>query len=180
MYRELLFGGAEIDSDKANLGLAILRVIAGLSMAFGHGIGKIPPSSGLVAGTAKLGFPLPEFFAWAAAFGSSGRVDAGAGTVDAARHGFDGFHDAGGRVRRSRGRSVRRKGDGAALPVHLGDVPAGGFGKVRCGCLYQVADQSCLISVWNPRTGHNRRRGLPITPARGRRRTPSGSPRWSA
>ena len=57
MYKELLFGGAEIDSDKANLGLAILRVIAGLSMAFGHGIGKIPPSDGLVAGTAKLGFP---------------------------------------------------------------------------------------------------------------------------
>ncbi|MCE2438055.1 MAG: DoxX family protein [Candidatus Latescibacteria bacterium] len=72
MYKELLFGGAEIDSDKANLGLAILRVIAGLSMAFGHGIGKIPPSPGLVAGTAKLGFPLPEFFAWAAAFGEFG------------------------------------------------------------------------------------------------------------
>ncbi len=72
MNRELLFGGANIDSEHANVGLAILRVISGLSIAFGHGIGKIPPSAGLVAGTAKLGFPLPEFFAWAAAFGEFG------------------------------------------------------------------------------------------------------------
>ena len=72
MNRELLFGGANIESEHANVGLAILRVISGLSIAFGHGIGKIPPSAGLVAGTAKLGFPLPEFFAWAAAFGEFG------------------------------------------------------------------------------------------------------------
>ena len=72
MYRELLFGGADIESEHANIGLVILRVISGLSIAFGHGIGKIPPSDGLVAGTAKLGFPLPEFFAWAAAFGEFG------------------------------------------------------------------------------------------------------------
>ena len=72
MNRELLFGGAKIESEHANIGLAILRVISGLSIAFGHGIGKIPPSAGLVAGTAQLGFPLPELLAWAAAFGEFG------------------------------------------------------------------------------------------------------------
>lgn len=72
MIRQLLFGGADIESVPANVGLAILRVFSGLSMAFGHGIGKVPPPAGLVAGTGKLGFPIPEFFAWAAAFGEFG------------------------------------------------------------------------------------------------------------
>ena len=72
MIRQLLFGGADIESIPANVGLAILRVFTGLSMALGHGLGKVPPSAGLVAGTGKLGFPIPEFFAWAAAFGEFG------------------------------------------------------------------------------------------------------------
>lgn len=49
-----------------DLGLLVLRVAAGLFMAFGHGLGKIPPSDGLIASTEKLGFPLPVFFAWMA------------------------------------------------------------------------------------------------------------------
>ena len=35
-------------------------------MALGHGLGKIPPSERFVNGTAEMGFPLPEFFAWSA------------------------------------------------------------------------------------------------------------------
>ncbi|MES2965619.1 MAG: DoxX family protein [Bdellovibrionota bacterium] len=43
-----------------------LRVFAGLAMAFAHGLGKVPPSEKFVEGVAELGFPMPEFFAWAA------------------------------------------------------------------------------------------------------------------
>lgn len=45
----------------------ILRLFAGLTMAFAHGLGKIPPPEMLVQGLGAMGFPAPEFFAWAAA-----------------------------------------------------------------------------------------------------------------
>ena len=66
MVKHILFGGAAIESLSANVGLAILRVFAGLSIAFGHGLGKISPSEQFVANTGNLGFPMPEFFSWAA------------------------------------------------------------------------------------------------------------------
>lgn len=44
----------------------LLRVFAGLAMAFGHGMGKIPPPEMFIAGVEQLGFPVPLFFAWAA------------------------------------------------------------------------------------------------------------------
>lgn len=66
MVKRLIFGSELIDSTLANVGLVILRVYTGLSMAFAHGLGKLPPSERFIEGTAKLGFPLPEFFAWAA------------------------------------------------------------------------------------------------------------------
>lgn len=72
MIKRLLFGGAVIESIPANVGLAILRVFAGLSMALGHGLGKLPPSERFVDITGKLGFPIPEFFAWMAAFSEFG------------------------------------------------------------------------------------------------------------
>ncbi len=50
----------------ADAGLLVLRLGAGLFMAFGHGLGKMPPSEGLIGGVEKLGFPLPAFFAWMA------------------------------------------------------------------------------------------------------------------
>ncbi|MEQ1722103.1 MAG: DoxX family protein [Pseudobdellovibrio sp.] len=50
-----------------DLGSLILRLFVGISMAFAHGLGKIPPSQQLVDGVTGMGFPLPEFFAWAAA-----------------------------------------------------------------------------------------------------------------
>lgn len=62
----LLFGGVDIGSKAANVGLMLLRVYAGLSLAFAHGIGKIPPSEGFIAGVTKMGFPAPSLFAWAA------------------------------------------------------------------------------------------------------------------
>lgn len=51
---------------KTDAGLLVLRVCAGLFMAFGHGLGKMPPSDGLIGTVEKLGFPLPFIFAWMA------------------------------------------------------------------------------------------------------------------
>ena len=48
------------------LSLTLLRVCAGLLMAFLHGIGKVPPSEKFIGGVTALGFPVPELFAWAA------------------------------------------------------------------------------------------------------------------
>lgn len=62
----LLFGGVGIRSTGGNIGLLILRVFSGLSLAFAHGIRKIPPSERFIEGVGKLGFPMPTVFAWAA------------------------------------------------------------------------------------------------------------------
>lgn len=49
-----------------DVGLLILRLGFGLSLAFAHGLGKLPPSEGFVGVTGELGFPAPLLFAWAA------------------------------------------------------------------------------------------------------------------
>lgn len=67
MLKKILFGGEPGLSFPANAGVTLLRIFAGVSLALAHGIGKLPPSEGLIGGTAKMGFPAPEFFAWAAA-----------------------------------------------------------------------------------------------------------------
>ncbi len=46
--------------------LLLVRIVFGLSMAFAHGVGKVPPSEGFTGYVGSLGFPLPGFFAWAA------------------------------------------------------------------------------------------------------------------
>ena len=45
----------------------ILRAFAGLTMAFAHGFGKLPPPEQLVQGVEAIGFPMPGLFAWSAA-----------------------------------------------------------------------------------------------------------------
>ncbi len=50
-----------------DLGLFLFRLFVGLSMAFAHGLGKIPPSDQLIQGVTGMGFPLPLLFAWSAA-----------------------------------------------------------------------------------------------------------------
>jgi putative oxidoreductase len=65
--RQVLFGTA-VDSPLASFGLVLLRLGFGAALAFAHGIGKIPPAEPFREGVEKLGFPAPEFFAWAAAF----------------------------------------------------------------------------------------------------------------
>ena len=67
MLKKVLFGGESGLSPLANAGLALLRIFTGVSIAAAHGIGKIPPSEGLINRTGELGFPVPVAFAWAAA-----------------------------------------------------------------------------------------------------------------
>lgn len=67
MLKKILFGGESGMSPLANAGLTLLRIAAGGALALSHGIGKMPPSDGFIEGTAKIGFPLPVVFAWAAA-----------------------------------------------------------------------------------------------------------------
>lgn len=68
-----LVGGAVADRradagarQRLDLGLLILRVVAGLALALAHGINKLPPTDRFVAGVAEMGFPAPVLFAWAA------------------------------------------------------------------------------------------------------------------
>ncbi len=67
MLKQILFGGESGLSSLANAGLTLLRIFAGVAMALSHGIGKLPPSEGIIQATAGLGFPAPTLFAWAAA-----------------------------------------------------------------------------------------------------------------
>lgn len=64
--RSALFGPSDTPL-ATDLGLLVLRLGVGLSLAFAHGLGKLPPSPGFVEGTAEMGFPLPTLFSWAAA-----------------------------------------------------------------------------------------------------------------
>lgn len=66
MLKTILFGGESGLSYAANAGLTLVRIFTGISLAFAHGFGKIPPGEGLINGTANLGFPAPMLFAWAA------------------------------------------------------------------------------------------------------------------
>lgn len=52
--------------NNSDLGLLLFRLFVGLAMAFSHGLGKIPPPEGLVAGVESMGFPMAMAFAWAA------------------------------------------------------------------------------------------------------------------
>lgn len=63
--KKLIFGTCT-EGPLFDASYTILRVFAGLSMGLAHGLGKIPPAEGFVGAVAQLGFPMPEFFAWAA------------------------------------------------------------------------------------------------------------------
>jgi putative oxidoreductase len=67
MMREFLFGTVKMQSVVGDIGLLVLRVFAGLSLMYAHGLGKFPPPERFVQSTAEMGFPIPVLFAWAAA-----------------------------------------------------------------------------------------------------------------
>ncbi|RYZ38133.1 MAG: DoxX family protein [Myxococcaceae bacterium] len=55
-------------AERGAVGWTLVRVVFGLTLAFGHGLGKVTGDmSGFAEGVAKLGFPAPMFFAWCAA-----------------------------------------------------------------------------------------------------------------
>ncbi len=72
MLNKLLFGGENGMSFAGNAGSALLRIFAGVAMAFGHGMDKLPPGEGLIGGAERMGFPAPGLFAWAAALSEFG------------------------------------------------------------------------------------------------------------
>lgn len=59
------FVGGTSRSRLTDAGLLVVRVLAGLGLALGHGIGKVPPRSGFFEMVEGLG--LPPFLAWASA-----------------------------------------------------------------------------------------------------------------
>lgn len=59
--------GMTTNARATDVGLLILRVFTGLALAVAHGAGKFPPSERFIDGVAKMGFPQPLSFAWAAA-----------------------------------------------------------------------------------------------------------------
>ena len=65
--RSFLLGPALYGSKAADFGLLILRLVGGLTLAFAHGFGKVPPAQGFVETIGRLGFPMPEAAAWGAA-----------------------------------------------------------------------------------------------------------------
>lgn len=67
LARRLLFAGSTVGSVPADLGLLIVRLVGGLSLALAHGRGKVPPSEGFIGRVEGMGFVAPELFAWLAA-----------------------------------------------------------------------------------------------------------------
>lgn len=65
--KELLMGGPGAATRTGDVGLLVLRVVAGGLMFYLHGLGKVPPQGKFVDGVTALGFPAPTLFAWAAA-----------------------------------------------------------------------------------------------------------------
>ena len=61
-----LMGGAGAADRAGDAGLLLFRVFVGLALAFGHGLGKLPPSERFLSGVVEMGFPVPLLFAWAA------------------------------------------------------------------------------------------------------------------
>lgn len=64
--KALLFRNSVSLGLAGDFGFLVLRLFAGLVMAFAHGLGKLPPKAGFVGAVSGLGFPAPELFAWAA------------------------------------------------------------------------------------------------------------------
>ncbi|GIU81715.1 MAG: DoxX family protein [Acidobacteria bacterium] len=70
MLKRILFGGEDAVSVTGNLGLTLLRIFAGIGL-ISHGYTKLPPSEQFVQLVGNIGFPMPQFFAWAAALSES-------------------------------------------------------------------------------------------------------------
>ena len=74
MLKHVLFGGPGGGSKLADLGLLLGRAGTGLFLAFGHGIGKLPPegTQKFAGALAKMDIPAPTLAAWMALFAEFG------------------------------------------------------------------------------------------------------------
>ena len=70
--KDWVFAGHSIGTPAADAGLAVLRIVAFLLLAFLHGLGKVPPQEGFVGMVGGLGFPAPMLFAWLAGIAEFG------------------------------------------------------------------------------------------------------------
>ncbi len=61
-----LFKRCVMENAWCEIGITLLRIFAGLSLAFAHGIHKIPPPEQFVEMIEGMGFPLPFLFSWCA------------------------------------------------------------------------------------------------------------------
>ena len=66
MFKQLMFGGDGGRSSLADVGLLLLRVFAGLSMALGHGWSKVQDPSKIINGVKGMGLPAPGLMGVAA------------------------------------------------------------------------------------------------------------------
>jgi putative oxidoreductase len=66
MFKKLIFGGDGGASPLADIGLLLLRLFAGLSLALSHGWGKVQDPSRIIEGTKQLGIPAPGLMGVAA------------------------------------------------------------------------------------------------------------------
>lgn len=65
--RDIIFGGSGGGSWFADVGLAVLRVTAGVAMAVLHGADKIRNPARAIGLAEGMGLPAPAFFGWMAA-----------------------------------------------------------------------------------------------------------------
>ena len=64
--KDWVFGSVKLNSVVGDIGLLILRVFAGVSLAMAHGLGKLPPSPQFQSSVENLG--LPAQAAWLSGF----------------------------------------------------------------------------------------------------------------
>lgn len=70
--KKWLASGVHLSSLDSNLALLVFRVYIGLTMAFAHGLGKLPPNSQFTGYLASLGLPMPELMSWMAGLSEFG------------------------------------------------------------------------------------------------------------
>ena len=65
--REILIGGSGGSTKAVDVGMALLRVVAGAALSINHGAAKMTHPSKIIDNARDLGLPAPTFFGWMAA-----------------------------------------------------------------------------------------------------------------
>jgi putative oxidoreductase len=70
--KRLVFGGPGTSSRLGDAGLLVLRLVAGGSFIFAHGLVKLRDPSKIIDGLTQMGFPAPTLMGWLAILGEFG------------------------------------------------------------------------------------------------------------